>query len=79
MYLGDPNIDFVGLAASQGVAGARVTEASELGAAIRAGLNETRNGRPYLLEVVIQRVGGGAESEWYQQMSVADMQAAALG
>jgi benzoylformate decarboxylase len=79
MYLGDPEIDFVGLAASQGVAGARVTEASELGAALRAGLNETRNGRPYLLEVVIQRVGGGAASEWYQQMSVADMQAAALG
>lgn len=65
MYLGDPSIDFVGLAASQGVAGQRVTSPSELTAALKKGVSETRNGSPYLLDVAIPRIGGGAESTWY--------------
>ena len=79
MYLGDPDIDFVGLAASQGVRGSRVTAASELGDALKEGIRETKNGRPYLLEVVISRMGGGAESEWHNELSVADLQKTADG
>ena len=79
MYLGDPEIDFVGLAASQGVRGSRVMAASEVGDALREGIRETKNGRPYLLEIVISRMGGGAESEWHHKLSVADLQATADG
>ena len=75
MYLGNPEIDFVGLAASQGVRGSRVTAASELGDALKEGIKETKNGRPYMLEIMISRTGGGAESDWHHKMSVADLQA----
>lgn len=72
MYLGDPNIDFVKLAASQGVAGERVEHAGELDAAIRRGVKATVDGKPYLLDVEIARYGGGASSTWYEKFSLAD-------
>lgn len=75
LYLGDPDIDFVKLAESQGVRGERVTSASEIAAALKRGTAETRAGKPYLVDVVVGRVGGGAESTWYQKFSVAALQA----
>jgi benzoylformate decarboxylase len=71
MYLGDPEIDFVGLAASQGVRGRRVTSAREIADGLREGIRETRNGKPYLLEIVIGCTGEGAESTWHQQHRIA--------
>ena len=71
MYLGDPDIDFVQLAASQGVAGERVERGAELDAALRRGRDAVRDGRPYLIEVSVARVGGGADSTWHQQFSLA--------
>jgi benzoylformate decarboxylase len=68
LYLGDPDIDFVKLAESQGVKGQRVTSASDIAAALKKGTAETRNGNPYLIEFVISRIGGGAESTWYQKV-----------
>lgn len=68
LYLGDPDIDFVQLAASQGVKGQRVTNASDIAVALRKGTAETRAGNPYLLEFVVSRVGGGADSTWYQKV-----------
>jgi thiamine pyrophosphate-dependent acetolactate synthase large subunit-like protein len=74
LFLGDPDIDFVKLAESQGVRGERVTTASEIAAALKRGTNETHAGNPYLLEVVVGRVGGGAESTWHQKFSAAALQ-----
>jgi benzoylformate decarboxylase len=71
MYLGDPDIDFVRLAESQGVKGERVTNAADLPAAIRRGLKATRDGNPYLLEAVVSRYGGGAESTWHGSFHLA--------
>jgi thiamine pyrophosphate-dependent acetolactate synthase large subunit-like protein len=68
LYLGDPDIDFVKLAESQGVKGQRVTSPGDLAAALRRGTAETRAGNPYLIEAVVSRVGGGAESTWYQKV-----------
>jgi benzoylformate decarboxylase len=68
LYLGDPDIDFVKLAESQGVKGQRVTKASEIAAALKKGTAETAAGNPYLIEVVVSRIGGGAESTWYQKV-----------
>jgi benzoylformate decarboxylase len=70
MYLGDPDIDFVGLAASQGVRGRRITEASEIADGLREGIQEVKNGRPYLLDIVVARKAGGAESTWHHKHSV---------
>ena len=68
LYLGDPDIDFVKLADSQGVKGQRVTNASDIAAALKKGTAETRAGSPYLIEFVVSRFGGGAESTWYQKV-----------
>ncbi len=73
LYLGDPDIDFVKLAESQGVPGARVANVHDLAAALKKGTEATRGGSPYLLEVEVARVGGGAESTWHQKFSVASM------
>ena len=72
MYLGDPDIDFVKLAESQGVAGEQVTSSSQLESALKRGIKATRDGNPYVVEVVIGRYGGGAESTWHQKFSLAD-------
>ena len=72
MYLGDPDISFVELAKSQGVAGEKVNESSELEAALKRGVEATREGRPYVVDVETARYGGGADSEWHQQFSLAE-------
>ena len=71
MYLGDPAIDFSMLAKSQGVEGERVTAADAIAPALRRGLDAQQRGEPYVIEVVIARVGGGAESEWHQKFNLA--------
>ncbi len=71
MYLGDPDINFVELAKSQGVAGEKVNESSELEAALKRGVEATREGRPYVVDVETARYGGGADSEWHQKFSLA--------
>jgi benzoylformate decarboxylase len=73
MYLGDPDIDFVKLAESQGVRGEKVERGQELEGALRRGIDATRAGNPYLVEVEIDRYGGGAESTWYQKFSLAEL------
>jgi thiamine pyrophosphate-dependent acetolactate synthase large subunit-like protein len=71
MYLGDPNIDFVKLAASQGVKGERVTAGSELEAALKRGIAATRDGKPYVVEVEVARFGPGADSVWHESFNLA--------
>jgi len=70
MYLGDPDIDFVKLAESQGVSGERVTSGTDLRAALERGTNATKDGKPYLIEVVIARFGGGADSTWHESFNL---------
>jgi benzoylformate decarboxylase len=69
LYIGDPDIDFVKLAESQGVRGERVTAAADIRAALARGIRATRDGNPYLIEVMVARVGPGADSTWYQKYS----------
>ena len=71
MYLGDPDIDFVKLADSQGVKGERVTAPNEIEPALKRGIQATRDGKPYVIEAVISRLGGGAESTWHESFNLA--------
>ena len=66
MYLGDPDIDYVKLAECQGVKGEKVNSQTELEAAMKRGIQATKNGNPYLLDVAISRTGGGSESTWHE-------------
>lgn len=72
MYLGDPEIDFVKLAQSQGVDGVRVDNSADLRPALKRGIAATREGSPFLLDVRVRRIGGGAESTWHQAFNLAE-------
>jgi benzoylformate decarboxylase len=70
VYLGDPEIDFVMLAKSQGVAGAQVCNPQELEGALRRGVEATAAGEPYVLDVRVAPVGAGADSTWYKKFKL---------
>lgn len=78
MYLGDPDIDFVKLGESQGVSGERVASGNDLRAALKRGIAATRDGKPYLVEAIISRYGGGAESSWHETFNLASRRKLAL-
>ena len=69
-YLGEPNIDFVSLADSQGVRGEKVDNPRQLEPALERGKVITGEGKPYLIEVATARCGPGAESAWYESVGV---------
>ncbi len=68
-----PDVDFVKASEAFGVEGELVKEPGQIKAAIARGKRATAEGRPYLLEVLIQRDGVGAGSTWYPPFSVAAM------
>jgi len=72
MYLGDPDIDFAKLAESQGVKGEKVEDPGQIESALKRGIQATRDGKPYVIDVVIARYGGGAESKWHESFNLAD-------
>ena len=65
-YLGDPAIDYVLLAKSQGIEGQHVHEPHELDQALKRGKEVQAAGEPYLLDVHITNVGAGADQSWYK-------------
>jgi benzoylformate decarboxylase len=69
--LDNPLIDFVGLAKALGWDGIRVERAADLRPALRRGIEATRAGTPFLIDVEVARTGGGADSTWFQKFSVA--------
>jgi benzoylformate decarboxylase len=69
-WLGDPAIDYVMLARSQGVDGLRVEEPHALEAALRRGADAIAAGEPYLLDVRVATVGLAADSTWYQRFKL---------
>lgn len=72
-YLGDPDIDYAKIASAFGVEGEIVAEPAQLQAALERGKRATAEGRPYLLDVHIERNGIGATSTWYPPYSLADL------
>ncbi|MDP6051161.1 MAG: thiamine pyrophosphate-binding protein [Candidatus Latescibacteria bacterium] len=71
MHLGNPTIDYVGLAGSQGVEGEKADTAGELNDALTRGIAATRAGNPYVIDATIDQIGGGAGSDWYRKFSLA--------
>jgi thiamine pyrophosphate-dependent acetolactate synthase large subunit-like protein len=72
-YLGDPDIDYAKLASGFGVEGETVAEPAQLKPALERAKRATADGRPYLLDVHIERNGIGANSTWHPAYSVADL------
>jgi benzoylformate decarboxylase len=69
--LDSPRVDNVAIARGYGVEGERVEEADQIAGGLDRCLKALAEGRPYLLDVQIERRFGGAESTWYDFFSVA--------
>jgi benzoylformate decarboxylase len=72
-YLGNPDVEFTRAAQAFGVRGELVKDAKDLAAALKRAVNSTQEGKPYLLDMLVERTGALAESTWYPRISVAEM------
>ena len=71
-YNGDPDIDFAKGAQAYGVEGETVKEASQIKEALNRAKRANIEGRPYLLDVLVERDGIGAATAWHPTYSIAD-------
>ena len=72
-YNGKPDVDFAKTAEAFGVEAEAVKEPAKIKEALARAKRANIDGRPYLLEFEIQRDGVGAASEWYPEVSIAEM------
>jgi len=71
-YNGSPDVDFSKAAQAFGVEGEVVSDPNALKPALARAKKANVDGRPYLLDVHVDRDGVGAESTWYPAYSIAD-------
>jgi thiamine pyrophosphate-dependent acetolactate synthase large subunit-like protein len=71
-YLGSPDVSFETAAKAFDVNGATVTQPGQLAAALGRGIKELKDGRPFVLDVVSERIGLLADSTWYPKYSIAE-------
>ena len=69
-YLGDPDVDFVRIAKAYNVKGEQVQNREQVKAAMTRAIKATRDGRPYLIDALVERGESGAAG-WYPAYSVA--------
>ncbi len=74
-YNGSPDVDYAVVAKAFGVDGEKVMEASQIKDALARARKANMDGKPYLLDVNIQRDGVGAASTWHPEYSIADKRA----
>jgi len=72
-YNGSPDVDFAKTAQAFGVEGEVVKEPEGVKAAIERAKRANIEGRPYLLDIHVQRDGVGAASEWHPAFSIAEL------
>ena len=72
-YIGDPDIDYVKLATGFGVEAEMVAEPDSIKAALERARGVTAEGRPYLIDMHIERRGSMANSTWYPDYSIASL------
>ncbi len=70
-YLGDPLVDFVGLAKSMGVDGQVAEDASALSAALARARSVNEDGAPFLIDLKVMQKGHGANENWHPSVSIA--------
>jgi benzoylformate decarboxylase len=72
-YLGDPDVDYVKLAAGFDVEGEIVDKPSQIVPSVQRAMQAIRQDRSYLLDVHIERTGNLATSTWHPEFSVASL------
>jgi thiamine pyrophosphate-dependent acetolactate synthase large subunit-like protein len=71
-YNGSPDVDFAKSAEAFGVEGEVVKEPDQIKPALARAKKANYDGRPYLLDVHVDRDGVGAASTWYPAYSIAE-------
>ncbi|MFQ6004210.1 MAG: thiamine pyrophosphate-binding protein [Woeseia sp.] len=69
--LGHPDISYVRMAEAYGMEGERIEQPDDIAAALKRCQAAMREGRPYLLDVVVGTWGAGSDSSWYDFFSIA--------
>lgn len=72
--LGYPDINYVSQAATFGIEAERVTDPNKLAGALKRCRRAMQEGRPYVVDVKIAKRFEGKESDWYDFVSIAQMQ-----
>ena len=72
-YNGDPDVDCAKAAQAFGVEAEKVKDAAGVKAALQRAKRANIEGRPYLLDIEVQRDGVGAASQYHPPMSVAQL------
>ena len=70
-YLGDPDVNFVHIANAFNIRGEQVQSREQIKAAMSRAIRATRDGRPYLIDALVERGASGAAG-WYPAYSVAE-------
>jgi acetolactate synthase I/II/III large subunit len=70
-YNGSPDVDFAKAASAFGVEGEVVTDPAKIQDSLNRAKRANIEGRPYLLDIHVDREGVGAASEWYPAYSIA--------
>ncbi len=73
-YLGDPLVDFSGLARSFAIPAERATDPAGFRKALKRAVAVTREGRPYLIDAMLMQLdrrGVRTEQTWHPQISIA--------
>lgn len=72
-YNGSPDVDYAKTAQAFGVEAEVVKEPSQVKASLQRAKRANVEGRPYLLDIHVQRDGVGAASEWHPPFSIAEL------
>ncbi len=72
-FLGNPDIDYVGIAAAFDIEAARANEPAELAGVLRRAVDVTREGRPFVVDVNLAQRGLAAGVNWHPDISIADL------
>jgi thiamine pyrophosphate-dependent acetolactate synthase large subunit-like protein len=70
-YMGNPDIDFAKIGEAYGIKGSFARDAGELQTALKRAIQATRDGKPYIIDALIERSGPGADLTWHPQFTIA--------
>jgi thiamine pyrophosphate-dependent acetolactate synthase large subunit-like protein len=69
-YLGDPDVDFAKIAAAYNIQGEKVGDPDSLRKGLKRAVDTIYGGRPFLLDVEVERDGILADSTWHPDLSI---------
>ena len=70
-YMGNPDIDFAKIGEAYGIKGSFARDAGELQTALKRAIQATRDGKPHIIDALIQRSGPGADLTWHPSFTIA--------